>query len=274
MAVRITITSVGRNISDLLNIYVSPSGSSWTLFSIQSKTTLLAGYEFTPPHGTLYYEVRDQGSCGTIWSSGYMTTTTTTTIVGTTTTTTTTVPTTTTTTTVVPTTTTTTVVPTTTTTTVVPTTTTTTTTIPPVSSTYETYFHIPIPIACGSQTYPYDYPHISATDIGVDFFSPTINGSDIEYISVNYTSNDEASRVMYNNSLLITSEVLYVSGSNFEHGDIYHRRLSGTTYRVESSIYFQIKLVGIEPLTEQVRARFVMEGCTATTTTTTTTSSP
>ena len=198
MATLLKLTNVGSNISNLLNIYVSPNGSSWTLESIQTKATLIAGYVFTPTVGTQYYEVRDQGSCGTILTLECTptptTTTTTTTFAPTTTTTTTVAPVTTTTTTAyvppvtttttttvyVPpvTTTTTTVNPTTTTTTVNPTTTTTTTTLG-ITTTTTTTISV---IACGGLVhgvgtlYPFTYNVTLGIDLGsviLDFDSGT-----------------------------------------------------------------------------------------------------
>jgi hypothetical protein len=132
MAVKITITTFGSNISDPLNLYTSAVSISgpWTLFGTVSQANFAAGYTFTPPINTHWYEVRSTGVCTTVLpftcGSPSPTTTTSTTAAGPTTTTTTHAPTTTTTT-HAPTTTTTTHAPTTTTTTAGPTTTTSTT---------------------------------------------------------------------------------------------------------------------------------------------------
>jgi len=97
MAVTITITTAGSNISDPLAVYTSPDNITWTFDANVAKATLLIGYTFTPPVGTYYYQVRDLGDCESILSLNCTTTTTTT--APTTTTTTTAPPTTTTTTT-------------------------------------------------------------------------------------------------------------------------------------------------------------------------------
>ena len=79
MAVTITITTAGSSISDPLGVYTSPDNIAWTLDANVAKATLLAGYTFTPPVGTLYYQVRDLGTCESILSLNCTTTSSTTT---------------------------------------------------------------------------------------------------------------------------------------------------------------------------------------------------
>jgi hypothetical protein len=91
MSIRITLTQIGSNVSDPLQIWTDASGP-FTYFTGATWSQLLAGYVFNPPSGATNYQVRDAGSCGTILSlsqcSGGTLTTTTTTPAGTTTTTT------------------------------------------------------------------------------------------------------------------------------------------------------------------------------------------
>ena len=79
MAVTITITTAGSSISDPLGVYTSPDNIAWTLDANVAKATLIAGYTFTPPVGTQYYQVRDLGTCESILSLNCTTTSSTTT---------------------------------------------------------------------------------------------------------------------------------------------------------------------------------------------------
>ena len=128
MAVKITITNAGANISDFLDIYTNETGSFQLLPELANipKSSLLAGYTFTPPVGTTGYRVIDQ-FCYSALELYCATTTTTTTHAPTTTTTTTHAPTTTTTTTYIG-----------------PITTTTTTVAPATTTTTSTYPYYPL----------------------------------------------------------------------------------------------------------------------------------
>jgi hypothetical protein len=100
MAVKITITNAGGNISDFLDIYTNETGSFQLLPELANipKSSLLVGYTFTPPVGTTGYRVIDQFCYSVLELYCATTTTTTTTIAPATTTTTTIAPATTTTT--------------------------------------------------------------------------------------------------------------------------------------------------------------------------------
>jgi hypothetical protein len=89
MAVQITITNAGANISSNLDINYTTDYISWVYLTTQSLVTLQAGYAFIEPMGALAYQVVDSGLCQIVLELDCITTTTTSTIPASTTTTTT-----------------------------------------------------------------------------------------------------------------------------------------------------------------------------------------
>lgn len=67
MAVKITLTAAGSNISNIIQISTSVDNSTWISFSGVTQSTLYSGYTFDPPVGHQYFKLTESGCGGEIY---------------------------------------------------------------------------------------------------------------------------------------------------------------------------------------------------------------